>query len=215
MKRREFSTTMLGATALALPGLSRAQGAPIEGRNYVQLTLPVVVSAPAGQFEVIEFFWYGCPHCNAFEPSLEAWVRQLRPDVAFRRVPVAFLAEPYVAHQHIYYALESMGLVDAMQRKVFYGIHGEHMRLERPAEVAAFMTRHGVDAAKFMDTFNSFGVQAKVKQANQLVDDYKIDGVPAMGIQGRFYTSGALAGDNLRMLVVTDYLLQRLRNKLN
>ncbi len=206
---------MLGAAALALPGLSRAQGAPVEGRNYVRLTLPVVVSAPTGQFEVIEFFWYGCPHCNAFEPSLEAWVRQLRPDVAFRRVPVAFLAEPYVAHQHIYYALESMGLVDAMQRKVFYGIHGEHLRLERPAEVAAFMTRHGVNAAKFMDTFNSFGVQAKVKQANQLVDDYKIDGVPAMGIQGRFYTSGALAGDNLRMLVVTDYLLQRLRNKLN
>jgi thiol:disulfide interchange protein DsbA len=102
-----------------------------------------------------------------------------------------------------------------MHRKVFYAIHNDRMRLDKPADIAAFMTKNGIDAAKFMEVYGSFGVQAKLRQANQLVDGYRIDGVPAMGIQGRFYTSGALAGDNGLMLVVTDYLLQRLRNKLN
>ncbi len=213
MKRREFSTTLLGAgaAALALPGRAQAQGAPIEGRQYVRLSQPVPVSAEPGKIEVIDFFWYGCPHCNAFEPTLEAWVRQLPADVAVRRVPVAFSAEPFTAHQRIFYALDSLGLIPAMHRKVFYAIHGERLRLDQPAEISAFMAKNGVDAAKFMEAYNSFGTQAKLRQANQLVDGYKIDGVPALGIHGRFYTSGTLAGDNRRALAVTDYLVQRLR----
>ena len=217
MQRRQFSTTLLGAgaAALALPGTVQAQTGPVEGRHYIRLSQPVPVSAAPGKFEVIEFFWYGCPHCAAFEPALEAWVKQLPDDVAFRRVPVAFRPETYVAHQRLYYALDSLGLVLAMQRKVFYAIHVERQRLDNPAEISAFATKNGIDPAKLMEAFNSFGSQAKLKQANQLVDGYKIDGVPAIGIQGRFYTSGTLAGDNERALAVTDFVLQRLRNKLS
>ena len=213
MQRRQFSTTLLGAGAavLALPTAATAQGGPVEGRQYVRLSQPVPVYAPPGKLEVIEFFWYGCPHCAAFEPALEAWVKQLADDVAFRRVPVAFRAESYSAHQRLFYALDSMGLVPALQRKVFYAIHGERQRLDNPTEITAFATKNGIDPDKLMESFNSFGTQAKLKQANQLVDGYKIDGVPAIGIQGRFYTSGTLAGDNAKALVVTDYLLQRLR----
>jgi thiol:disulfide interchange protein DsbA len=213
MKRRAFSTTLLGAgaAALAWPGLVQAQGGPIEGRQYIRLTQPVAVGAEPGKIEVIEFFWYGCPHCNAFEPTLEAWVRQLPADVAFRRVPVAFSAEPFTAHQRIFYALDSLGLVAALHRKVFYAIHNDRMRLDQPAEISAFMAKNGVDAAKFMEAYGSFGTQAKLRQANQLVDGYKIDGVPALGIQGRFYTSGTLAGDNGRALAVADFLVQRVR----
>lgn len=213
MKRREFSTALLGTATVALMPASRAQaqGVPIEGRQYIRLTQPVPTSAGPGQIEVIEFFWYGCPHCNAFEPTLEAWVRRQPPDVAFRRVPVAFSAQPFVAHQRIFYALDSLGLVASMHRKVFYAIHNDRMRLDQPAEISAFMAKSGIDAAKFMEAYSSFGTQAKLRQANQLVDGYKIDGVPALGIQGRFYTSGTLAGDNSRALAVTDFLLQQLR----
>ena len=211
MKRRQFSTILLGTGAAALAHAARAQGGPIEGRHYIRLNQPVPVGVPPGQFEVIEFFWYGCPHCAAFEPALEAWARRLPADVVLRRVPVAFRPETYTAHQRLFYALDSLGLVPAMQRKVFYAIHVERQRLDNPTEIGAFATKNGIDAAKLIEAFNSFGIQAKLNQANQLVDGYKIDGVPALGIQGRFYTSGTLAGDNERALAVTDYLLQRLR----
>jgi len=215
MKRRQFSTTVFGAgaAAIALPVAVRAQAGPVEGRHYIRLSQPLPVSAAPGKFEVIEFFWYGCPHCAAFEPALEAWTKQLPDDVAFRRVPVAFRPETYVAHQRLFFALDGMGLVPALQRKVFYAIHVERQRLDSPAEIATFATRNSIDPAKLMEAYNSFGTQAKLKQANQLVDGYKIDGVPAIGIQGRFYTSGTLAGDNERALTVTDFLLQRLRGK--
>ncbi len=215
MKRRQFSISLLGAgaAALALPGAAPAQGGPVEGRHYIRLTQPVPVSAPPGKIEVIEFFWYGCPHCAAFEPALEIWVRQLPDDVAFRRVPVAFRPEPYVPHQRLFYALDSLGLVPSLQRKVFYAIHVERQRLDNPAEITAFATKNGVDPAKLMEAFNSFGTQARLKQADQLVDSYKIDGTPSIGVHGRFYTSGTLAGDNERSLLVTDFLLQKLRGK--
>ena len=213
MKRRHFSTTLLGAgaAALALPNVATAQGGPVEGRQYIRLNQPVPVGAPAGQFEVIEFFWYGCPHCAAFEPALESWSKQLPADVTLRRVPVAFRAETYTAHQRLFYALDALGLVPALQRKVFYAIHVERQRLDGPGEIGAFATKNNIDPTKLMEAFNAFGTQAKLKQANQLVDGYKIDGVPALGIHGRFYTSGTLAGDNERALAVTDFLLQRLR----
>jgi thiol:disulfide interchange protein DsbA len=210
MKRREFAAS-LGTVALALAAPARAQNNPVEGTHYVKLSQPVSTIAPAGKVEVIEFFWYGCPHCNAFEPALEAWVKKLPADVAFRRVPVAFREEPFVAHQRIYFALEAMGQVEAMHRKVFYAIHNDKQRLASPADIQAFMTKNGLDGAKFMDAYNGFSVQAKTKQARQLAEAYKIDGVPALGIQGRFFTSGTLAGTPERALEVTNFLIERSR----
>jgi thiol:disulfide interchange protein DsbA len=213
MNRREFSALFAaglgaGTTGLALP--ARAQGgAPVEGTHYVKLSQPLPVAA--GKIDVIEFFWYGCPHCNAFEPTLDAWQKKLPPDVAFRRVPVAFREEPFVAHQKIFYALDAMGLIPTMHRKVFYAIHGERQRLDKPADIAAFMQKNGVDSAKFLENFNSFSVQTKARQATKLAESYKIDGVPAIGIQGKYFTSGSLAGSAEGALSVTDYLIQRVR----
>ena len=214
MKRRDFSASLLGSAAgLAAsgwPAPAHAQGGPVEGTHYVRLSQPVP-AGPAGKIEVIEFFWYGCPHCNAFEPTLDPWVKQLPADVAFHRVPVAFSAEPFVAHQRIFYALDSLGLVAAMHRKVFYAIHNDRLRLDKPADISAFMARNGVDAAKFIEAYDSFSVQGKAKQAAQQAAAYKIDGVPAIGIQGRYYTSGSLAGTNEKALAVADFLIQRVR----
>lgn len=211
MKRREFSSatvTLLGAAALS--PAAHAQGAPVEGRHYVRLTQPLPVTAPAGKVEVVDFFWYGCPHCAAFEPELDAWARKLPEQVAFSRVPVAFRAEPFTTHQRIYYALEALGAVDAMHRKVFYAIHNERAPLDKPADISLFMAKNGVDATKFMEAFGSFTTQTKIRRANALVDGYQIDGVPAIGVQGRYYTAGTLAGGNGRALAVADYLIQRL-----
>ncbi len=212
MKRRQFSAHLLGwasagGAALALP--ARAQNAPVEGTHFVRLTPPVATSSP-GKIEVIEFFWYGCPHCNAFEPALDAWSNALPPDVAFRRVPAAF-NDTWVPHQRIFYALESLDLLASMHRKVFYAIHGQRMRLDKPADITAFMASNGVDAAKFTQAYDSFTVQTKVRQASQLAKAYQMDGGPALGLQGRYYTSGPLAGSNERSLVVANYLIERSR----
>lgn len=209
MKRREFSLSAaaVAAGAVTLPAWAQ----PREGKDYRKLAKPAPVEAPAGKVEVVEFFWYGCPHCNAFEPALEAWVKKLPEFVAFRRVPVQFREEPFGTHQRIYFALETMGQLEAMHRKVFAAIHNDRLKLDKPAEIQAFMSKNGLDGARFIEVMNSFGVQTKARQAKQLAEAYKIDGVPALGIQGRFYTSGSLAGGQDKMLVVADFLIQASR----
>jgi len=210
MNRRRFALR-LAATAAA-PGLALqafAQAAPVEGRDYARLAQPLPMPA-TGKVEVIEFFGYWCPHCNAFEPALDAWSRKLPADVAFRRVPVAFSApqEPYAK---IFLSLEAMGLLDQMHRKVFNAIHVQHQRLEKESEILAFVTANGIDATKFSETYKSFTVASKFKQARQLADAYRIDGVPTIGIHGRFFTSPSLAGSAEQALKVTDALIQRAR----
>ena len=216
IQRRQFTTSLLAAGAagtllpLATQAQAQAQQFPVEGTNYVRLGQAVPVPT-GGKIDVIEFFWYGCPHCNAFEPTLEAWLKNLPPDVAFRRVPIAFSEEPFVAHQRIFYALDGMGLIPTMHRKVFYAIHNDRMRLAKPDEIAAFMAKNGVDSAKFLETYNSFSVQTKASQAKQLAQSYKIDAVPAMGVQGRYFINGTMSGTNDRMVVVADALILKVR----
>jgi thiol:disulfide interchange protein DsbA len=159
MNRREFSLQMAlagGLGSLVAP-VARAQGAPVEGTHYTKVSPPAPVSAPAGKVEVVEFFSYGCPHCYSFEPAVEGWSKQLPDYIVFRRVPVAFNAL-YETYQKIYFALEAMGQVDAMQRKVFEAIHVQRQRLDKEADIVAFMKANGLDAAKFAEHYKSFSV---------------------------------------------------------
>ena len=211
MKRREFSLQLAAAgLGSAWAGSVLAQGAPIEGKHYTKLAQQVPVSVPAGKNEVVEFFSYGCPHCFALEPTMEVWAKRLPPDVVLKRVPVGFNAL-YETYQKIFFALEAMGQLDQMHRKVFEAIHQQRQRLDKESDLAAFMTANGVDGAKFIEHFKSFSVQSKARQAQQLSQAYKIDGVPTMGVQGRYTTSGAQAGSNERALAVADYLIQQVR----
>jgi thiol:disulfide interchange protein DsbA len=212
MKRREFSVSMAaGGLALLGAGGARAQGAPVEGTQYVKLAQPAPVSLPADKkVEVVEFFWYECPHCNAFEPLLEPWAARLPADVAFHRVPVGFTARHQVA-QRAFYALEEMGQLDALHRRVFAAIHVQRQRLLSDKAYVDWAASQGVDGEKFAAAMKSFSVATKARRATQLSEAYKIDGVPALGVQGRFYTSGALAGTHERALQVTDYLIQLAR----
>jgi protein dithiol oxidoreductase (disulfide-forming) len=211
MQRRDFTTTLAGASlGWALTGTAQAQGGPVEGTHYVRLQQPAGVSVPAGKIEVVEFFWYGCPHCNVLEPALDEWVKKLPSDVVFRRVPVAF-SSVHEAHQKLFYGLESMGQLDAMHKKIFTAMHTQQQRLEKEADQVAFLSANGVDGAKYVEATKSFSVQTKMRQAKQLSAAYKIDGVPAIGVHGRYYTAGSLAGDNRRALAVADYLIQLAR----
>jgi thiol:disulfide interchange protein DsbA len=214
MQRRDFSKHIAASgLALAWHGAAQAQGAPREGTHYVKLGSPVAVSVPAGKaVEVVEFFWYGCPACYAFEPVLEAWVKRLPADVAFRQVPVGFMA-PHQQHQRLFYAIEEMGAQAVMHRRVFNAIHQQGNRLNSDASIAQLAKDSGIDGDRLVQTMKGFSVATKATRAKQLTDAYKIDGVPSLGIHGRFYTSAALAGSQERAVAVADFLIQRVRQK--
>lgn len=214
MKRRDFSL-VLGATAGAAwvnnPALAQTKP-PVVGDDYLALDKPVAVEAPAGKIEIVEFFWYSCPHCNVFEPKLADWAKKVPKDVAFRRVPVAF-RDDFVPQQRLYFALEAMGLVDKLHGKVFAAIHAEKQNLSTVEAIATWVAKQGVDKTKFMAAFNSFAVANKATRGTQLQNAYKVEGVPALGIAGRFYTDGTYAKSMERALVIADFLSAEIRKK--
>jgi thiol:disulfide interchange protein DsbA len=216
MQRREFSQAALAAasatTLAALPLGVQAQGKPpTEGKDYLQLSKLAPNEAPAGQIEVVEFFWYSCPHCNEFEPQLEAWAAKAPKDVSLRRVPVSFRPD-FEPQQRLYYVLEALGKVAALHKKVFYAIHVEKQTLNTADLVTAWAQKQGIDKAKFTELYNSFPVNMKARKATQLQEAFMVDGVPALGVDGRYYTSGSLAGNMARALTVTDHLLTLARS---
>ena len=223
LDRRDFSLGLvaagLGPLGLAPP--AAAQGPwPVEGTHFVRLQQPAPV-ATGGKLDVVEFFWYECPFCNAFEPALDGWSKKLPGDVVLRRVPVWFQDVPYTAQQRLFYTLQTLGLTDTLHRKAFAAIHNERARLRTTEDMAAFALKNGADPIRFMQTYGSPHVTGLCQQARQLAEAYKIDAVPAIGVQGRYYTNGNLANagqpakgqtvGHERLLAVVDTLLARVR----
>ena len=216
MQRREFS--MSAATLAATVGLPitavHAQGQPLkEGVDYLTLDKPAPTEAAAGKIEVVEFFWYSCPHCNRFEPQLEEWAKKMPKDVVLRRAPIAFRPD-FEPQQRLYFALEGMNKVDELHKKVFYAIHVEKQALNSLPLIADWVEKQGVDKAKFTEAYNSFPVATKTRKATLLQDAYKVDGVPALGVAGKYYTSGSLAQTMERALVVTEHLVGLVRTSM-
>jgi thiol:disulfide interchange protein DsbA len=216
LSRRELGSLSVGAAAL-LAGLqatpSMAQGKPPEeGLDYIKLDKPAPTDAAKGKIEVVEFFWYHCPHCNHFEPSLEAWLKKLPKDVSFKRVPVAFRPN-FVPDQQLFYALEAMGLLEKLHKLVFAAIHAEKLPLDTREQIIEWVAKQGVDKAKFTATYDGFAVGSKATRATQLQTAYNVSGVPALGVAGKFYTDGATAQSMTRALQVVDALIAQQRKK--
>jgi len=211
MKRRDFSLAVAAAaipTALGLPTLAHAQPAFVEGKNYTKLDKPVTSNVPNGKVEVIEFFWYGCNHCNAFEPMMDAWAKTAPAYLQLRRVHIAFSSHlGYVLPQKLFYTLQGMGeeTLQALHAKVFRAIHVEKRRWSEEKAIFDWVAKQGVDVEKFKAMYNSFTVATQVKQAMQLQDSYQVEGVPSMGVAGRYYVDGGKAGSMENVLKVVEY----------
>jgi len=217
MDRRTFALNAAGVAGLAalagaaLPLRVRAQGTqPVEGVDYQTLAKPLSI-AGTGKIEVIEFFWYGCPHCFAFEPALDAWLARLPADVHFRRVPVGFDALKQI-HQRIFYTWEALGVLDTMHMKTFTRFHVQRKPVNSLGDMVAFAQENGLDTAKVASTWDSFAVDTRCTAAKRLTDDYDIDQTPEMAIHGRFTAAAQPSAGPNSVLVTTDWLVNRLRH---
>ena len=209
MNRRELSGLLLAAGLAPAFPVAAQTATPVEGKDFTRISPPQPAAA-AGQVEVLEFFSYGCPHCSVFEPMLDAWAKKLPAYVTVRRVPVPFLfnAENF---QRTYYSLETLGLVEMMQKKIFAAVHVEKLRLDKPEDIAALVAKNGGDSAKFLAAFRSFSVATAISRARKLTTDYKIDGVPTLAVNGQYLTAPSTAGSAERALAVTDWLIAQSR----
>jgi thiol:disulfide interchange protein DsbA len=193
---------------------SCAQAAPVEGTDYIELKPPQSVDAP-GKIEVIEFFWYRCPHCYALEPDLEAWVKRLPRDVQFKRVP-GILNEDWATDARIFYTLEAIGEVNRVHRQLFDVIHqqgGVRLRGDAFAKwVAAWLAKQKVDMAKYDAAFHSFTVESRLRRAAQMASAYRLDGVPALTVQGRYVVLASTS--RKAMLDTADSLIGETRKQI-
>jgi thiol:disulfide interchange protein DsbA len=196
-----------GAATLAFP--ARAQQ-PDAGIDYRVLDTPL--PAPPGKIEVIEFFWYGCPHCNAFQPAIRAWLPKLGQDVLFRRLPAPF-NPAWAQHAKLHYALSATGDLARLHAKVFESIHADGLRLATDGEAIEWAVRNGVDREKFSAALISGETADKIAAAFKMLQAYRIDGVPALAVAGKFVTAPSVAGSHERCLQVVDYLIDAERRK--
>jgi thiol:disulfide interchange protein DsbA len=214
--------TLLCAAAI---GFGAAAGAfAAEPKNGVEyLTLPEAQNTDAGnKVEVTEFFAYYCPHCNRFEPLLAEWVKKQGANIVFKRVHVSGGAA-VMPQQRLFYTLEALGLVGQYHDKVFNAMHVERQRLGSDEAVLDWAVRSGIDRAKFIEAWNSFGVQAKLRRANAMMGAYRINEWPMVAIDGRFMTSPSQAGTGApaqtetelqqHALEVMDYLVAKAKGE--
>lgn len=213
--RRAFAQTPAAPPTDPGDGLGAGGGAavvaPVELEDFVVLDKPLAVSLPSGKrVELIEFFWYECPHCYAFEPVLVEWLRTLPGDVLFRHVPVGYTRRHEPA-QRLYCALQLMGQAEALHGALYDAIHRRYRRIDFDWQMVSLVSSLGGDGTRLRELLGSPEVAAAMRHANTIVDAFEVDGVPAFGIQGRYRTSPAMAGSRERALKVAEVLIERAR----
>jgi protein dithiol oxidoreductase (disulfide-forming) len=169
---------------------AHASAQAVEGRDYQVLKRPQATES-GNKVEVLEFFWYGCPHCNTLQGPLQKWLKRKPADVEFRRVAAAF-QESWVPLTRVYYTLDAMNLVDKLHHEVFAAIHEQKTRLSDQKVLLDWVASKGVDRQKFSDTYNSFSVQSRTQRAMEVTRAYDIPGTPAIVIDGRYLTAPSM-----------------------
>lgn len=186
-----LATVLAASTAFASPT------DPKSGVEYVTLAQPQPVQATGKKVEVIEFFMYHCPHCNALEPQLEQWVKKQGDNIVFKRVHLPS-SGPNDPEAHLRLTLEALGKAEEFQPKVFKAWHVDRLRLNTDAAIIDWVSKNGIDRNKFLEAWNSFGVTTKLRRLPQITSDYKVDSVPTIIIDGKYQTSPAMVYNSVK-----------------
>jgi len=190
----------------AICGQAQAQSAPQLGRDYVRLDPPRPV-ATGNKIEVIEFFYYGCPVCYELEPTLSRWVFNAPGTVTLRRVP-ALASESWDNFAKLFYTLEAVGQLGRLHWPVYDNFHFDGVKLNEEATMGSWVSNNGIDKEKFIKTFRSPEIQAKLVAARQMTEDYDIKGVPSIGVDGKYVTSARMTGSTRELMQVVGQLVE-------
>lgn len=209
-KRRFLSSMAVLAASLSLSVPANAAPDLVVGRDYA-LIEPAQPTENSGKIEVLEFFSYGCPHCAEFEPAVSKWRAKLPADVTFKRVPVSFNRAAWANLGKLYYALEATGDIEKLDGLVFEALHHKNAKLFDDSSIIEWVRQQGADAKKFGDTYKSFGVVSQMKRAEQMAPAYKIQGVPALAVDGKYLVLGKEVKSFDELLGLADRLIDRAR----
>jgi len=208
--RRRAALAGLALLALGAGGRARAQ--EVRARQNIEYRLiasPQPVETGAN-IEVIDFFWYGCPHCNSLQPVLEEWIKRKPADVTLRRIP-AILRDSWAPHARIYYALELLDEVERLHLKVYEGYHVEQLHMSKPEVMEQWASRHGIDRKRWLDAYFSPETDARIARAHQAVKRYDVQGTPSLVVDGRFITSSGMVSSMQAVIAVVEDLVRLAR----
>mgnify|MGYP001207347009 FL=1 len=209
MIRTLTSSAVLALSLLSAASLVNAQPW-VAGEHYRVLDNPVRTASDNG-VEVAEVFWYGCPHCYNFKPLAEAWEAEAPDYINYVKLPAA-LGRSWEPHAYAFYALEAMGELDKVHDALFDALAGERRPLNTPEALADFVAGYGVNAEKFLENYNSFGVRARVQQAQAKIRGARITGTTTMLVDGKYVVSASMAGSHENTLKVVEYLAEKERS---
>lgn len=196
---------------LNFSGILLARAEIIEGRDYIVLATPQPTEDQRS-IEVIEFFWYGCPHCYELHPHIDNWRKNAPKDVKFRYVPAIFRAN-WTPAAKTFYAMEALGITKELHDKVYKAIHRDKIDLSKEAVLFDWIEKQGIERAKFINAYNSFSVQNQVAKVSQMIRQYKLTGVPALVVEGKYITSGKMSGTPRDTIQVLNELIDKARKE--
>lgn len=202
-----FLVLLLGV----LPGGLAVADQPVRDKDYY-LIVPAQPADSSKKIEVVEFFYYGCPHCYDLEPLLKNWLKSKPADVEFRQQPAVF-RENWIPLTKTYFALDALGLLPKLSDKVYSAVHDEGLGLADEAMMSKWIGQQGVDPVKFSEAYRSFAVQNNVQRAIQITRDYKVKGTPSIAVAGRYITSPSMTGGFDRFFQVVDQLIEMARKE--
>lgn len=207
MTNRVTITLLISLGLVAVTGLVSAAINYKEKIHYERV-VPVQPTSTEGKIEVVEMFWYGCPHCNDLEPYVERWLKKMPKKAEFIRMPAIFNPK-WEVHARAYYTAEILGALDKTHKAMFAAIHGQKRKLNTEKEIMDFFAERGVSNKDFKRVFKSFAVEAKVRRAKDMSRRYGIKGVPSLIVNGKYRTGSTLAGNNANIFKVVNHLIKQ------
>lgn len=184
---------------------------PIRAEIEYRVIKPQPLSVASG-IEVIDFFWYGCPHCYNLQPALERWISRKPADVTLRRIPVV-LRDSWAPHARIYYTLEALGEVERLHQRVYYSYHVEELAMSKPEVMSDWAVRNGIARERWDEAYNSAAVQRKVEEAARLSRAYSVAGTPSLVVNGRYLTSSNMSESMNGLIMILDGLIDKMRRE--